>query len=200
MIQVFLLIFSLSIDSLMAGFSLGMNRILIPIKHLFLLNGIGAILLFISISFGTYFEGFISSSARFLSTILFLILGISKVFESVFRKLTSKEREMKIRFSQIEFIFHIYVNPEASDMDLSKCISCKEAFCLGLALSLDNLVIGVGIGLLHISTILVTVLSFFIGIFLITAGHLIGIHICKKRKIETAWMSGLLLIVLAFLK
>lgn len=200
MIPVFLLIFSLSIDSLMAGFSLGMNHIHIPIKYLFLLNGIGAILLFVSISFGTYFEGFISAYARFFSTILFLALGISKVFESIFHKLTSKEREMKIRFSHMEFIFHIYANPEASDMDFSKCISYKEALCLGFALSLDNLAIGVGIGLLNISSILVTVLGFFVGIFLITIGHLIGIHICKKRKFETAWMSGLLLIVLAFLK
>lgn len=201
MLQVFLLIFSLSIDSLMAGFSLGINRIHIPIKYLFLLNGIGAFLLFVSISFGTYFESYVSTSfAHFFSTILFLILGISKLLEGFFHRLTSKERKMKLQFSQVEFIFHIYAHPEVSDMDLSKYISCKEAFCLGLALSLDNLAIGVGIGLLNIPSILVTILSFFVGTFLITIGHLIGMRICKNQNVETAWLSGFLLIALAFLK
>lgn len=201
MVQVFLLIFSLSIDSLMAGFSLGMNRIRVPIQYLFLLNGIGACLLLLSIWFGTYFERTIlPHSAQFLSMVLFLILGICKILESIYHKLTSQEKEVKIRMHQVEFIFHIYANPEASDMDLSKHISCKEAICLGLALSLDNLAIGIGIGLLDVSGILVTLLSFVIGVILIETGHLFGMRIGKKHKFESAWISGMILIILAFLK
>lgn len=201
MVQVFLLIFSLSIDSLMAGFSLGMNRIRVPIQYLILLNGIGACLLLMSIWLGTCFGIIVSShSAQLCSMILFLILGSCKILESIYHKLTSKEKEVKIRMHQMEFIFHIYANPEASDMDFSKQISCKEAICLGLALSLDNLAIGIGIGLLNVSGILVALLSFVIGVILLTIGHLFGMCIGKKYKFESAWLSGILLIVLAFLK
>ncbi len=201
MVQVFLLIFSLSIDSLMAGFSLGMNRIRVPIQYLILLNGIGASLLFMSIWFGTCLDVIFSSYClRNFSIILFLLLGIGKILESAFHKLTSREKELKIRMHQVEFIFHIYANPEASDIDFSKHISFKEAICLGLALSLDNLTIGIGIGLLKIPSILVSLFSFFIGMILLASGHLVGMRIGKKCKFETSWISGILLIILAFLK
>ena len=201
MLQVFLLIFSLSIDSLMAGFSLGVSQIHISWKYLILLNGLSACLLFLSVLFGNYFSNLISNSfAHCFSIILFLCLGIGKIMESIFHRLMNKEKEFKIKISKIECIFHIYVNPEASDMDFSKQISCREAFWLGLALSLDNLAIGIGIGLINISSILVTICSFLIGVFLITSGHFIGLCIGKKRKLESSWISGILLIILAFLK
>lgn len=201
MIEVFLLIFSLSIDSMVAGFSLGMNHIRIPIQSILLLNGVGSLLLFFSILFGFYFQNWIPVDfAHLLSTILFLLLGSGKLLESLFHRLTRTEKEIKIQFSKIEFIFHIYANPEESDLDCSKQISCKEAFCLGLALSLDNLAVGIGIGLLNVSCIGVTICSFLVGTLFITIGHLIGRRICKKWKWESAWISGIILIVLAFLK
>ena len=201
MIQVFLLIFSLSIDSLMAGFSLGMNRIRVPILYLLFLNGIGASLLFVSISCGASIENILSPHfAQIGSTMLFLLLGIEKILESIFHVLAHQEKELKIRMHQIEFIFHIYANPEASDIDSSKQISLKEAICLGLALSLDNLAIGIGIGLLNVSSMIVTIFSFAIGLILTVSGHLIGSSIGKKYKFESSWISGILLIVLAFLK
>ena len=185
----------------MAGFSLGMNRIRVPIQYLLLLNGIGASILFISIWIGTCFGIIIPSHfAKFSSMFLFLILGVCKILESIFHKLTRKEKELKIRMHQVEFIFHIYANPEASDMDYSKHISCKEAICLGLALSLDNLAIGLGIGLLNVSGLLVALLSFVMGFILIASGHLFGMCIGKRYQFESAWISGILLIILAFLK
>lgn len=201
MLGIFLLIFSLSVDSMMAGFSLGMNKIAIPFRYLLLLNGIGSFLLFVSIFFGIYIYSWIPLGfAHNMSTILFFVLGFSKILESVFHKLTRTEKEIKIQISKIELIFHIYANPVVSDFDCSKQISCKEAFCLGLALSLDNLAIGIGIGFLNVSTIGVTICSFIVGTILITIGHTIGINISKKWKLESAWISGLLLIILALLK
>lgn len=201
MAQVFLLIFSLSVDSFIAGFSLGINRIRVPLPYLFFVNGIGAGLLFLSIGCGIFIENIVSPHfAHIISTILFLILGIEKIVESVFHKLAHQEKELKIRMHQIEFIFHIYANPEASDIDCSKQISLKEAICLGLALSLDNLAIGLGIGLLNVSSIMVTILSFVIGILLTFSGHLIGNRIGKKYRFESSWISGFLLIAFAFLK
>ncbi len=201
MLQVFLLIFSLSLDSLMAGFSLGMSRIRIPMKYLLLLNGIGAILLFFSINFGMFFEQYIPISfTHIFSTILFIILGMEKILESIFHFIIKRELEFKIQISKIELIFRIYKNPEVSDMDLSKHITFKEAFCLGLALSLDNLAIGLGIGFMNISSIGVTLLSFVSGIFLIAIGHFLGALLGKQRKVDSSWISGVLIIILAFVK
>lgn len=201
MVQVFLLIFSLSIDSFMAGFSLGMNRIFISFKYLILLNGISSFFLFLSIFFGFYFQNQLSvQTTHILSLILFLILGIEKILESIFHKITQNEKEIKIRLSKLEFIFHIYANPEISDFDCSKQISCIEALFLGLALSLDNLVIGLGIGLLNMPFIYVIICSFLIGTFLLTIGNFIGKKVCKNCKFESSWISGIILVVLAFLK
>ena len=200
MMQALLLIFSLSIDSFVAGFSMGESRIKLSIKSILLLSGIGIISLVISTCLGGYLEHMITSSAvRCSSIILFIILGTGKILESLIHTLSKKEKEIKIRFSQVEFIFHIYAHPEASDRDGSKNLSLVESIWLGLALSLDNLAIGIGIGLLQISLIFIAITGFCTNVLLMICGYSIGKFLTLKWKWNLSWLSGILLFLLAFL-
>ena len=138
-----------------------------------------------------------AKTIAFCSTILFVLLGCSKVLESLLPK---EEKEFKIRFSQIEFIFHVYAHPEEADIDASKCLSCIEAIPLGIALSLDNFIIGIGIGLLHLSWIFLSVVGFCMNIILMILGYHLGNWLGCKCKWNLSWITGILLFLLAFWK
>lgn len=199
MMQALLLIFSLSIDSFVAGFSMGESRIKLSMNRVLLLSGIGIISLVISTCLGGCLEHIITSRAvKFYSALLFIILGTGKILESLIHTLSRKEKEIKIRFSQIEFIFHIYAYPEASDIDGSQNLSLVESIWLGLALSLDNLAIGIGIGLLQISLIFIAVAGFCTNVLLMIFGYDIGKILTLKWKWNLSWLSGVLLFLLAF--
>lgn len=196
MIQTFLLIFSLSIDSLVAGLSMGINHIKLSIFPIFLLNGIGMISLALSMICSHFIGFFVNDKAiGYFSTILFTLLGISKIIESLLPK---KERKYKIRCAKMKFIFHIYAHPEKADMDNSKYLSYLETIPLGIALSLDNFLIGIGIRFLHVSWLILIMGGFIISLLLMVIGYYLGVWLKCKLNYNISWLSGVLLFILAF--
>jgi putative Mn2+ efflux pump MntP len=97
-------------------------------------------------------------------------------------------------------LFNIYANPEEADTNNNKVLSAGEAALLAAALSLDGLATGFGAGLAAESALLIILFSLFTDAFLLTAGRFAGSKVARKIKINLSWLSGLLLIGLAFLK
>lgn len=198
-LRAFLLIFSLSIDTAIAGLSIGMNRIKIPFFHICFLNLIGVSILGISMTvggvIGPYMPSYLTTLIR---TIILVVMGITKFIES-FQKWISEKQEIRIRVSRMELVFHIYSHPELSDLDYSKNLSIRETCLLACALSLDNFAVGIGIGLSNLSFLLILLSAFGVGIGMLIIGDRIGNLLSKRNNFNLAWISGCLLIILAFL-
>ena len=100
----------------------------------------------------------------------------------------------------MRFILNIYANPEKADSDHSRILSPSEAAYLVVALSLDNLAVGFGAGITDTSPILVVAFSLISDMLGVMLGCWLGNRITRKLKLDLAWLSGALLILLAFLK
>ena len=86
------------------------------------------------------------------------------------------------------------------DYDNSKLLSAKEAFYLAIALSLDSLAVGFGSGLGYVNYAQVIILCFLVGIVCLRVGSQLGRHFANIMNVNLSWLSGVLLIILAFIR
>ena len=94
----------------------------------------------------------------------------------------------------------IYADPKQADADCSNSISVKEAISLAVALSLDGMAVGFGaaLGSVHSGALLLASLAAGTGAVLL--GERLGNRLAARIKCNISWLSGLVLIGLAFFK
>ena len=128
MLSTILLSISTSIDSLGIGLTYGIKNTKIPNLSKFILLGI-----FLAISISSIYIGkclgnlFGIDLTNIVSSLILLIIGITIVSKALFE----------------------HKNQKSYDFNNSNLIDPKEAFILGIALSLDSFGIGVSYGLLN---------------------------------------------------
>ncbi len=204
-IEAIILASALSLDSFVASFAYGNNKIKIPFLSVQVINTVCSSILGMSLLVGSIVRQYIPSwlTTSLCFTILF-ILGIVKLLDSItksiIRKYSSVEREIKFSMLNFKFILQLYADPEDADVDQSKTISLAEAFSLAIALSLDGLAIGFGVAIGNINVLLVFIFSLFTGFIAIKLGCYIGNKFAKSLNFDLSWISGFILIILAFLK
>ena len=204
-IQATILVIALSMDAFVASFAYGTNKIKIPFNSVMVINlicsGLLAIALFLGEVISSFIPPYLTSTICF--TILFA-LGVVKLFDSSIKALIKKNSclNKKIQFSMFSlcFILDIYANPEVADKDSSRVLSPAESASLAIALSLDGIAVGFGAGLATFNYIEVILLSLILGIIAVKAGCFIGNKIAERLALNLSWLSGVLLIVLAFMK
>ena len=76
----------------------------------------------------------------------------------------------------------------------------EEAFYLAIALSLDSLAVGFGSGLGYVNYAQVIILCFLVGIVCLRLGSQLGRHFANIINVNLSWLSGVLLIILAFIR
>jgi putative sporulation protein YtaF len=203
-LEIFLLVIALSIDSFVASFAYGANKIKIPILSVAVINIICTLVLGISLFLGSAIGSYIPASLTKIIcfSILFLI-GLIKLFDSTSKSFIKKNninKEINFSMFNLSFILQIYVNPENADKDLSKSLSVKESVALALALSMDALAAGFGAGIADISYSLVLFSFLVVNTSLMVIACNLGGKVSEKINMDISWISGVLLIVLAFLK
>ena len=97
-------------------------------------------------------------------------------------------------------MLEIYADEIKADYDNSKLLSVKEAFYLAVALSLDSLTVGFGCSLGSVNLIDAVLLSFLVGALFLILGGSVGGHFAKTVNINISWLSGAMLILLAFMR
>lgn len=200
-----LLVTALSIDAFWASFAYGSNKIEIPFLSVTIINvictSVLAVSLFLGSVIGPYIPNNLTSGICF--TLLF-VLGTVKLFDNwikaFIRKHNKLNKELKFSMFNINFVLNIYANPEEADRDCSRVLSPLEAASLAIAISLDGLAAGFGVGLVKISFTEVVLFSFLIGMAAIMLGGYIGKKIAEKLSYNISWLSGALLLILAFIK
>ena len=199
-----LLVGALSIDAFVASFAYATSKIKIPFKSALIINVVSTTILGIALFFGSIVSRFIPSI--FTTSICFtmlLMLGLAKLFDSTLKALLgtrgSLTRNYEFKVSDFRFFLKVYIDT-AADVDHSLILSPKESFSLALALSLDGLAAGFGAGLVSANFFQIILFSLIVNIVAILGGCFIGNKIAEKTELNLSWLSGVTLILLAFLK
>lgn len=205
MIESLILVSSLCIDTFVASIAYGTDRIKIPFSSNIAINIVCSLFLGISLALGFIFKEFLSPDiASIASFILLLTLGTLRLFESFFKtyvkKFSTLGAPLTFKVFDFKFVLEIYANETKADYDKSKKLSLKESIYLATALSIDSIAVGFGSSLVSINYIQVLLLSFLIGVVSLFFGVFIGRKFIEKVNINLSWLSGSMLICLAFIK
>ena len=120
--------------------------------------------------------------------------------KSFIRKHKNLNKKIKFSFLNFKFILNLYADPEDADVDLSKVLAPAEAVALAGALSLDGLAVGFGAALANVNGPAMFIFSLATNTLAVMFGCYIGNKIAKKVSFDLSWLSGVILIVLAFSK
>ena len=199
------LVTALSVDAFVASFAYGTNQIKIPFRSVAVISGICSAILGVSLFLGSLVRPFMPEHlAGVLCFSILFLLGIAKLCDSAIKSLIRRSQGIhkKISFSamHLRFILDVYANPENADSDCSKSLSAAEAAPLAIALSLDGLAVGFGAALSEAAPLRAVLFSLVANVIAVCAGSLTGNKVVEKIPLDLSWVSGLLLIVLAFLK
>lgn len=192
-------------DAFIASFAYGSDKIKIPMISVQVINIICSSILGLSLLAGSLIRPFV---APWLTTVicfsLLFILGIIKLLDSLIKTFIRKHNDMnkQIHFSMfsLRFVLSLYVDPEDADQDHSKIISPSEAVSLGTALSLDGMAVGFGAALGNINPMAVVLCSLVTNTLLVFLGSFSGRKVAQKLPFNVSWLSGVILIILAFSK
>jgi putative sporulation protein YtaF len=196
---------SISLDSFIAGFAYGANKIKISFWCVQIINIITAAMIGVSFLFGSIIKDYIPETVALIASFIILfLLGLAKLLDGVTKSLIKKHTDLshEIKFSMFNFnfILKLYAVPESSDADLSKNISPAEAASMAIALSLDGLAVGLGAALGGVNWLAVILFSLATGMLAIISGRYIGEIAAHKFRFNLSWLGGVVLIALAFSK
>lgn len=200
MLNSFLLVIALSIDSFLASLAYGAQRINIPLKSALLISFVGVVFLSLSLYTASFIQRFLPGSiGSKISFTIFLMIGISALFQGTIKSFLKKCKRKKVQFSckGVSFVLDVYVDETKADMDHSKLLSLKEALYLSIALSVDSLVSGFALGISIHKPFPVLIISFGIGLLAVLSGSFIGRKVTSLAKWNLSWISGILFLILA---
>lgn len=203
MMDMILLVVATGCDSFLMSIAYGVEGIRIPFKACVLIAFCGTFCLGISFLLASVLTNVLSvETGKYISFTILFILGITNLFQVQVKHYVKKHKAQPliIRFKEISFVIDIFLDETQADADQSKELSLKEAMYLGIALSIDSLASGLafGIGLRDVRIVLL--LSFIAGICIICIGSFLGKHISSFVNFDISWISGCMLLVLAFLR
>lgn len=205
MLESLLLVLSLCVDALVASFAYSTTKIKIPVVSSIILTAISTLFLMISIALGSLIQGLIKDDvAHIICFIILFLLGFLRLFEGLLKNYLNKKalspHNIEVTLFNFKLVLNVYADVTLADLDHSKSLSTKEALYLGIALSLDSLIVGFGAALAPISFFEVTLFSIIFNFLAIALGSFIGSKCAEKIDIDLSWISGLILIVLSLLK
>jgi len=200
-----MLVTALSLDAFVASFCYGSNKIKIPFKSVAIISITCSAILAISLFLGLLIKPYLPYNLTNIVCFLILFsLGIVKFFDGCIKSFINKHKvdvkQVSFKLYDLRFILQIYGDSTEADKDGSKELSPFEATSLSIALSFDGLAVGFGAGLSNINPIEVIIISLVLGAVAVLAGSFIGNKVAEKLDLDLSWASGLLLIILAFMK
>ena len=193
---------AVTLDSLTAGLSYGTRKVRIqPLSYLILIC-IPALFITAANRIGTLLACLLPPQVLpWISFLLLFLLGISKIIESLIRRLAAKHpsltRNWGCKIKQINIIFTIYLSPEYANVEDLQILSAKEALLLSLALSLDSILVGMAFTTDVVSWVFLFLLAVLFNLLFFLIGYLAGHVLCHLFHVDLSWLSGLLLLLLA---
>ena len=193
---------AVTLDSLTAGLTYGTRKVRIqPLSYLILIC-IPALFITAANQLATLLACLLPPQVLpWISFLLLFLLGISKIMESLIRRLAVKHpsltRNWGCKIKQINIIFTIYLSPEDANIEDLQILSAKEALLLSLALSLDSILVGMAFTTDAVSWVFLFLLAVLFNLLFFLIGYLAGHVLCHLFHVDLSWLSGLLLLFLA---
>ena len=176
--ELLLLVIALCADAFTASFVYGADRVKIPFLSAAIITLLSTGILAAFLLAGTVIRPFFpGNTAALLSAALLFFLGLGKCMAGPVKDVARQANDQE---------------PEV--------LSAKEAFLLGIALSLDSAAAGIGTGLSGSSWPLLLFLSLASGFLAILGGSFLGKLVSGWTHLDFSRMSGVILILLAVLK
>ena len=203
--EALLLAASCSLDAFVASIAYGTNKVKIPFISIQIINLVCSSILAISLFFGSIVKKFLPGNiSTIISFIALMLLGgryiIQSIIKSYVEKNKNSDKSIKFKLYDLRFVLNIYVSEGKEDSNSLKSVKSKEAFYLAVALSLDSLAVGFASALGSINYKQVVLFSLITDAVAVWAGLFLGRKFVEKTKLNLSWLSGLILIGLAFLK
>lgn len=200
-----LLVSALSMDAFVASFAYGTSKIKIPFKSAITINLVCSTILAIALFMGSIISQYIPTVfTTSICVAVLLMLGMAKLFDSTLKAILSKSgtlsRDLSFKFFDFKFFLKVCLDSTAADVDRSYELSPKESFSLAVALSLDGLAAGFSTGLMVTNYVEIILFSLVINMIAVLLGCFIGNKVAQKSELNLSWLSGVTLILLAFLK
>lgn len=197
---VFLL--AVTLDSLTAGLTYGTRKVHIKALSYIILVCVPAFFIAAANQIGALLAYLLPPQAlSWISFTLLSVLGISKLAESLIRRLAGRHpslaRNWGCKIKQINIIFTIYLSPEDANQEDLQILSAKEALLLSLALSLDSILVGMAFTAEPIPWIFLFLFAVLFNLFFFLLGYLFGRFLCHLFHVDLSWLSGLFLLLLA---
>ena len=203
MITSFLLVVALSLDSFLASLAYGAQKIRIPLRSTLLIALIGTSFLGVSIYTAGLFQKVLHPQyAAVFSFAIFFLMGVSALFQGTIKSFLKdrKSRKVPFQYSGISFVLDVYLDETRAGADHSKELSLHEALYLAVALSIDSIVSGFAYGVQVHDRLLVLCISFTVGFLAVFFGSYIGRHVASLADWNLSWVSGILFLLLAFMR
>ena len=200
-----LLVSALSMDAFVASFAYGTSKIKIPFKSAMTINLVCSSILAIALFMGSIISKYIPSVfTTSICVTMLLMLGLSKLFDSTLKSILVKSgtlsRDVSFKLFDFRFFLRVCLDSTEADIDHSYELTPKESVSLAVALSLDGLAAGFSTGLMVTNYIQIILFSLAINIVAVLLGCAIGNKVAQKSELNLSWLSGVTLILLAFLK
>lgn len=194
-----LLAISANLDTFAVAVSYGLKKVKLNIQSIILIAFITSIGTFCSMYLGTIITNFISIElANLIGSIMLIFMGIWFVI-SYFREESLSDSYCKCCNNPSTYceMCEILSNPIKADKDNSGNIDYKECLTLSLALSLNNVGLGIAASIAGINIYLNTIFTFIVTLIGFWIGGLIGrsylSKICGKYS---SLISGILIILI----
>jgi len=176
---------SANLDNLVVGLSYGLKKIRISLFQNTIIAAISTIGTAVSIYLGKAIILFIPEDLpKIFGAVLLIIIGAWPIIKSIIYR---KERIQNN---------DIYNNPERYDEDKSGFLDSRESILLGLALTINNFALGIGIGMVGINVLLTLILTFGFSLGFIHLGQLVGKRYSPRILEKYAGVISSIIIIL----
>jgi len=186
---------SVNLDCFAISLAYGVKKIKIGIYSNLAIAGVTTLGTFSSMTVGKMISKFLSASiANLLGSGVLLGIGIWSLWQT----LTAEQQEKRKTEAQFENKISystLIENPEKADLDNSKFIDIRESLTIAFAVTIDNLVGGVGAGISGLNVPLTTFLTFAFSMLALICGYFLGKKFTAKLSGRTAGVLSASLII-----
>lgn len=201
---IFILALAISIDGFTVGITYGIRKIKIGFIPLLIIGSISTIIVFLTSSLGAVFASNIPvEAAKIIGSLILIGIGIWIIYSTYQNYMEEKKEEreliLSLKIKTFGIIINILKDPELADFDKSGTINYIEAVFLGLALALDAVGAGLGVGMTGLSTFFFPFVIGIVNILFVGAGVLFGEKLGDKLPDYFIIISGFIIICLGIL-
>lgn len=174
---------SANTDNFVVGLSYGIKKIKIGFISNFIISFISMVGTVLSMSLSkVILKNIPGNLSKLIGSTILIIIGSWTIIKPLIKKVSQDG---------------LLENPEKVDKDNSSTIDSKESIILAIALTINNIGLGIGASITGLNILLTSLLTFVLSIIMILIGFFLGTNYLSKAFGKSATIvSGLIIILL----